>query len=127
MILLLSFDVRRRGGIQRLTLQVQHSLESTGHKVQLLTPKRLGPGTLGRQFGRLWFLLQLLPALWRSKQVLSMHVLMLKPLHWLKWCRRQDQDLLCWVHGIGLGSQSHDPKPGTESLQETACQQQIHP
>ncbi|KZR90625.1 D-inositol 3-phosphate glycosyltransferase [Synechococcus sp. MIT S9508] len=100
MILLLSFDVRRRGGIERLTLQVQNSLESTGHKVQLLTPKRLGPGCLGRQLGRMWFLLQLLPALWRSKQVLSMHVLMLKPLHWLKWCRRRDQDLLCWVHGI---------------------------
>ena len=100
MILLLSFDVRRRGGIERLTLQVQNSLESTGHKVRLLTPQRLGPGALGRQLGRMWFLLQLLPALWRSKQVLSMHVLMLKPLHWLKWCRRQDQDLLCWVHGI---------------------------
>ena len=44
MILLLSFDVRRRGGIERLTLQVQNSLESTGHKVRLLTPQRLGPG-----------------------------------------------------------------------------------
>ena len=100
MILLLSFDVRRKGGIERLTLQVQKSLEATGHTVQLLTPQRVGPGPLGRQLGRLWFLLQLLPALWRSQQVLSMHVLMLKPLRWLGWCRRRDQDLLCWVHGI---------------------------
>ena len=100
MILLLSFDVRRRGGIERLTLQVQKSLESTGHNVQLLTPQRVGPGEWGRQLGRLWFLLQLLPALWRSQQVLSMHVLLLKPLHWLSWCRRQNQSLLCWVHGI---------------------------
>ena len=95
MILLLSFDVRRRGGIERLTLQVQKSLEATGHTVQLLTPQRVGPGALGRQLGRLWFLLQLLPALLRSQQVLSMHVLMLKPLRLLGWCRRRDQERLC--------------------------------
>ena len=108
MILLLSFDVRRRGGIERLTLQVQTSLESTGHDVQLLTPQRLGPGALGRQLGRLWFLLQLMPALWRSQQVLSMHVLMLKPLRWLGWCRKEDQDLLCWVHGIEVWGRNRE-------------------
>ena len=100
MILLLSFDVRRRGGIERLTLQVKQTLESAGHSVVLLTPKKLGPGWWGRQLGRLSFLLQLIPALCRSQMVLSMHVLLLQPVNWLNWCRRSDQTLHCWVHGI---------------------------
>ncbi len=100
MILLLSFDIRRLGGIERLTLQVQHTLEAEGHSVQLLTPQRLGPGWIGRQLGRLWFLLQLIQALQHNHQVLSMHVLLLRPLNWLLWIRKSHQELYCWVHGI---------------------------
>ena len=100
MILLLSFDVRRRGGIERLSLHVRASLERQGQSVRLLCPQRLGPGALGRQLGRLRFLLQL--ALWlpRARQVLSMHALLLRPLRWLNPLLRQGQSLHCWLHGI---------------------------
>ena len=54
MILLISYDVRRRGGIERLSLQVQACLQQRGQAVRLLCPQRLGPGGLGRQLGRLW-------------------------------------------------------------------------
>ena len=100
MILLLGFDVRRRGGIERLTLQVQHSLESQGHRVVLLCPQRLGPGLAGRWLGRGWFLLRLASWLPQASQVLSMHALLLRPLRWLTLLRRQGQSLQCWLHGI---------------------------
>ncbi|WP_255483260.1 glycosyltransferase family 4 protein [Synechococcus sp. WH 6501] len=29
-----------------------------------------------------------------------MHVLLLKPVKWLQWCRSPNQTLHCWVHGI---------------------------
>ncbi len=100
MILVLSFDVRRRGGIERLSLQVQASLERQGERVQLLCPQRLGPGRLGRQLGRLRFLLLLAWRLPQASQVLSMHALLLRPLRWLTPLRRQGQSLQCWLHGI---------------------------
>ena len=100
MILLLSFDVRRRGGIERLTLQVQASLQRQGQLVHLLTPQRCGPGQLGRQLGRLRFLWQLAWWLPRASAVLSMHALLLRPLGWLQPMRPRRQRLLCWLHGI---------------------------
>ena len=100
MILLLSYDVRRRGGIERLSLQVQACLQHHNRAVRLLCPQRIGPGTLGRQLGRLWFLLQLAWWLPRAEQVLSMHALLLRPLHWLRPLRRRGQPLRCWLHGI---------------------------
>ncbi|MBM5796595.1 MAG: glycosyltransferase family 4 protein [Cyanobacteria bacterium K_Offshore_0m_m2_072] len=100
MILLISYDVRRRGGIERLSLQVQACLQQRGKAVQLLCPQRLGPGGLGRQLGRLWFLLQLAWWLPRATQVLSMHALLLRPLRWLGPLRPRQQPLHCWMHGI---------------------------
>ncbi len=100
MILLLSFDIHRKGGIERLTIHVKHALESSGYSVKLLTPKTIGPSWWGRQLGRFWFLLQLVPSLLRSKKILSMHVLLLKPVGWLQCCRRRNQSLHCWAHGI---------------------------
>lgn len=100
MILLISYDVRRRGGIERLSLQVQACLQQHGHMVRLLCPQRLGPGDLGRQLGRLWFLLQLAWWLPRATRVLSMHALLLRPLRWLGPLRPQRQPLHCWIHGI---------------------------
>ena len=95
MILLLCFDLRRRGGIERLSLQVRDSLQRQGHRVQVISTRRLGPGALGRWFGRCAFVLQLVWWLPRAQQVLSMHVLLLKPALWLK-----PQQLSCWLHGI---------------------------
>jgi phosphatidylinositol alpha-1,6-mannosyltransferase len=100
MILLISYDVRRRGGIERLSLQVQTCLQQRGEAVRLLCPQRLGPGGLGRQLGRLWFLLQLAWWLPQATQVLSMHALLLRPLRWLGPQRPRRQPLHCWIHGI---------------------------
>ena len=100
MILLISYDVRRRGGIERLTLQVQACLEQHGETVRLLCPQRLGPGDLGRQLGRLWFLLKLSWWLPQAAQIVSMHALLLRPLRWLGPLRPQQQPLHCWLHGI---------------------------
>ena len=97
MILLLCFDLRRRGGIERLSLQVRDSLKRQGHRVQVISTRRLGPGALGRWLGRCAFVLQLLWRLPSAHQVLSMHVLLLKPALWLK-----PQQLSCWLHGIEI-------------------------
>lgn len=95
MILLLSYDVTRRGGIERLTLQVRDALLKQGLMVKVLCPRARGPGQLGRWLGRLGFLLAL--GLWvpRCHTVLSMHALLLPPLRWLPPARR-----LCWLHGL---------------------------
>lgn len=104
MILLLSYDVTRRGGIERLTLQVATSLERHGQRVRLLFPRRLGPGALGRWLGRARFLLELLHWLPKANTVLSMHAHLLAPLGWLgPWGPGRGGRLrrrYCWLHGI---------------------------
>ena len=100
MILIITYDVRRRGGIERLSLQIHSCLEQQGQTVQLLYPQRLGPGPLGRQVGRLWFLLKLSWLLPKATQVLCMHALLLQPLRWLRPLRPRRQALHCWLHGI---------------------------
>jgi glycosyltransferase involved in cell wall biosynthesis len=108
MILLLSYDVRRRGGIERLSLQVQACLQKRNLAVRLLCPQRIGPGALGRQLGRLWFLVRLAWWLPRAEQVLSMHALLLRPIHWLRPLRRRGQALRCWLHGIEVWGSALD-------------------
>ena len=109
MILLIGYDVSRRGGIERLTLQVKKALEQHGQAVLLLCPRRLGPGPLGRWLGRGLFLVALCLSLPRANTVLSMHALLLAPLRWLAplmavaglvggKVRRQHR--FCWLHGI---------------------------
>ena len=100
MILMIGYDVRRRGGIERLSLQVQSCLEQHGQQVRLICPRRLGPGGVGRQVGRLWFLIQLCWWLPQAAQVLSMHALLLRPLRWIGPLRPRQQTLHCWLHGI---------------------------
>ena len=100
MILLLSFDVRRQGGIERLTLQVKRSLEGQGEHVVLLCPQRFGPGALGRQLGRLRFLLALTWWIPKTTQIVCMHALLVKPVLWLRRVRPKRQPLHCWLHGI---------------------------
>ena len=101
MILLVTYDVRRRGGIERLSLQVFHQLQKLGLHPRLLATRHLGPGMLGRWLGRVWFLFQLIWWLPQAKSVFSMHVLLLKPLR----VRRlfpglTARPLYCWLHGI---------------------------
>ena len=112
MILLLSFDVRRQGGIERLSLQVQPSLERRGEQVVLLCPQRLGPGPLGRLLGRLRFLLCLAWWLPQAQQILCMHALLLKPVLWLQRLRPKQQRLFCWLHGIEVWGAALKPVAG---------------
>lgn len=103
MILLITYDVRRRGGIERLSLQVREALLQEGHGCRLLATRRLGPGAPGRWAGQLWFLLQLVWWLPRATVVFSMHALLLRPillLAALPGLRSPGQGLLCWLHGI---------------------------
>ena len=108
MILLLCFDLRRRGGIERLSLQVRDALERHGTRVQVISTRRLGPGIVGRWLGRCVFVLQMLWWQPRAQQVLSMHVLLLKPVVWL-----HNKRLSCWLHGLevwGTAGENHAPE-----------------
>lgn len=107
MILLLSYDVQRRGGIERLSLQVKTALESRGRNVLLLCPRPVGGGAAGRWLGRGRFLLALAYWLPQASTVLSMHALLLPPLRWLaplralgRLRRRASSRTFCWLHGI---------------------------
>lgn len=103
MILLVTYDIRRRGGIERLSLQVRDALRHSGHPCRLLATRRLGPSKMGRLAGQLWFLLQLAWWLPRSEMVFSMHALLLRPIRRLgqiPGMRPSRQRLLCWLHGI---------------------------
>lgn len=103
MILLVTYDVRRRGGIERLSLQVRDALRQAGHPCRLLATRRLGPGPAGRLAGQAWFLLQLAWWLPRSRLVFSMHALLLRPIRLLQklpGLHPRGQGLLCWLHGI---------------------------
>jgi glycosyltransferase involved in cell wall biosynthesis len=102
-ILLVTYDTRRRGGIERLSLQVRDALRQAGHPCRLLATRRLGPGPVGRLAGQAWFLLQLAWWLPRSRLVFSMHALLLRPILLLAaipGLRPARQGRLCWLHGI---------------------------
>jgi len=102
-ILLVTYDARRRGGIERLSLQVRDALREAGHPCRLLATRRLGPGPVGRLAGQAWFLLQLTWWLPRSRLVFSMHALLLRPILLLAaipGLRPARQGRLCWLHGI---------------------------
>jgi glycosyltransferase involved in cell wall biosynthesis len=102
-ILLITYDARRRGGIERLSLQVRDALRQAGHPCRLLATRRLGPGPVGRLAGQAWFLLQLAWWLPRSRLVFSMHALLLRPILLLAaipGLRPARQGRLCWLHGI---------------------------
>lgn len=96
-ILLVSYDLRRRGGIERLSLDVLEALRSQGHQVVVLSTRRLGPGPLGRILGQLWFLGRLSLACRRCDQLFSMHALLLAQVEWLLPPRLPR---LCWLHGV---------------------------
>ncbi len=101
MILLVTYDVRRPGGIERLSLQVFEQLQQLGLQPRLLATRHLAPGVLGRWLGRFWFLLQLLWWLPQAKSVFSMHVLLLKPLKLRAlFPALAARPLYCWLHGI---------------------------
>jgi len=118
MILMLAYDVRRRGGIERLTLQVKAALERGGERVVLLCPSPIGSGGGGRWLGRGLFLLRLAFWLPQASKVLSMHALLLPPLRWLSpltalhGLRRSGSGRrrrFCWLHGIEVWGEALQP------------------
>lgn len=96
-ILLISYNLRRRGGIERLSLDVVEALQAQGHQLVLLGTMRLGPGLLGRLLGQLWFLCRLAIASRRCGQLFCMHALLLAQVEWLL---PPTMPRICWLHGV---------------------------
>jgi glycosyltransferase involved in cell wall biosynthesis len=105
-ILLISYNVRRRGGIERLSLDVAAGLTAQGHQVQLLCTRRLGPGPLGRLLSQLWFLLRLCLASRRCELLWSMHALL---LHQVQAVLPATLPKVCWLHGVEVWGSALPP------------------
>ena len=105
-ILLISYDLRRRGGIERLSLDVVEALQAQGHQLLLLSTRRLGPGLLGRLLGQLWFLCQIAIASRRCNQLFCMHALLLAQVEWLL---PRQMPRLCWLHGVEVWGKALPP------------------
>lgn len=101
MILILTYDVRRPGGIERLSLQIFEQLQLLGFQPRLLATRHIGPGAFGRYIGRFWFFLKLLWWLPRAKRVISMHALLLMPLDLCTlFPGLYSKPIYCWLHGV---------------------------
>jgi glycosyltransferase involved in cell wall biosynthesis len=96
-ILLITYNTSRRGGIERLSLDVAKALQGLGYELLLLSTKRLGPGLLGRLFGQLWFLFRVLVLSRQCNQLFSMHSLLLSQVELLL---PRNLPRLCWLHGV---------------------------
>jgi glycosyltransferase involved in cell wall biosynthesis len=96
-ILLITYNTSRRGGIERLSLDVAKALQGLGYELVLLSTKRLGPGFLGRLFGQLWFLFRVLVLSRQCNQLFSMHSLLLSQVELLV---PHNLPRLCWLHGV---------------------------
>ena len=105
-ILLISYNLRRRGGIERLSLDVVEALQAQGHQLLLLSTRRLGPGLIGRLLGQLWFLCQLAIASRRCEQLFCMHALLLAQVEWLL---PRNMPRLCWLHGVEVWGKALAP------------------
>ena len=105
-ILLISYDLRRRGGIERLSLDVVEALQAQGHQLVLLSTRRLGPGLIGRLLGQLWFLCQLAIASRRCEHLFCMHALLLAQVDWLL---PRPMPRLCWLHGVEVWGKALAP------------------
>ena len=121
MIIIVSYDIRRRGGIERLTLQVRNSLAEGGKDVIILCAEAPLPGLLGRQIGRILFLIRLVWYIPRSELILCMHALLLRPIRLILKIQRSEKPILCWVHGVEVWGE-HLRKVQTDLL---ACDQLI--
>ncbi|WP_288917398.1 glycosyltransferase family 4 protein [uncultured Synechococcus sp.] len=96
-LLLISYNLRRQGGIERLGLDVIEALQLNGHQVVVIYTKNIGAGRSGRLVGQLLFLVRLAIASRRCDQLFSMHALLLSQVEWLL-PRRLPR--LCWLHGV---------------------------
>jgi len=105
-ILLISYNLRRRGGIERLSLDVVEALQAQGHQLLLLSTRRLGPGLIGRLLGQLWFSCQLAIASRRCEQLFCMHALLLAQVEWLL---PRNMPRLCWLHGVEVWGKALAP------------------
>ena len=113
LVLIVSFDVSRKGGIESLTHQVHLSLSEQGIRSVVVSPRRLGRGQVGRVLGSLHFFLRLFYYLPRTYKILCMHSLMIRPLSLLGVFGFNKKPVYCWVHGIEVwGSALKEVKRG---------------
>jgi glycosyltransferase involved in cell wall biosynthesis len=96
-LLLIGYDLRRRGGIERLGHDLQAALEAGGQRVQLLDTRRLGPGAGGRWLGRAVFLVRLAWASRRCQLLISLHAGLLRSVEPLL---PRGLPRLAWLHGV---------------------------
>ncbi len=104
-VLVVTFDVRRNGGMERLALDVVRGTRELGAACEFVDTRRIGGSRLGRLLGRLFFLGRLARAVPRADVVISMHHLFVPYIiccmALAKIVRRSgEQRLLCWIHGI---------------------------
>lgn len=105
-VLLIGYDLRRRGGIERLGHDLRAALEASGQPVQVLDTRRLGPGPIGRGLGRALFLLRLAWASRRCRMLLSLHAGLLRSVEPLL-PRRLPR--LAWLHGVEVWGSALPP------------------
>ncbi|MFW6731803.1 MAG: glycosyltransferase [Synechococcus sp.] len=105
-VLLIGYDLRRRGGIERLGHDLRAALEASSQPVQVLDTRRLGPGAGGRWLGRAVFLLRLTWASRRCRLLLSLHAGLLRSVDPLL-PRRLPR--LAWLHGVEVWGRALPP------------------
>lgn len=108
MILVVTYDIARKGGIERLSLDVISSLREGNERVEAIYPKRANSLLFGRLFGRSRFLCRLLWMLPQAETVIVMHSLLLKPVAFLLRVCGLKPKLICWLHGIEVWGKALD-------------------
>jgi glycosyltransferase involved in cell wall biosynthesis len=100
--LVVSFDTRRIGGLERLALDIVNAAEALGIDCSIVEPRRLWAGWLGRQLGRARFILALLREVRSAEVILCTHRLFLPPIRFA--CRslpkHRRPKVICWLAGI---------------------------
>ncbi len=96
-LLLITYNLMRRGGIERLSLDVIEALKLNDHQVKVIHTKRLGTGWLGRLLGQLFFITRIAIASRQCDQLFSMHALLLSQVNWLL---PRGLPRFCWLHGV---------------------------
>ena len=109
-VVVVTFDTRRTGGIETLSLDIVAQLRAAGIRCSVVSPRRLGNWWGGRQLGRGRFMLELTGALRDVDAVLSMHQLFLFPIQMALGVGRPRvrPRLHCWLHGIEVWGSALD-------------------
>lgn len=102
MMLMIAYDIKRTGGIERLSKQVYQCLKNEGIDVEIVTTQTLFQGWIGKLISRLFFMSKLLFLLPKADSVMVMHVLLLKSVEWASWLSSSKYKKICWTYGIDV-------------------------